>query len=52
MQIYAIYFQKPGVGRGSDQKNPQGIVIALWILTISGATKNAAGSKCADLQGN
>src|SRR5450756_743280 len=50
--IYAIYFHFSGVGRGSARKNSLKIRIAPWILGINGVSKNAAGSKSADLQGN
>src|SRR5450756_1638584 len=32
--IFAIYFQKTGVGRGSPGKNPLKIIITPWILGI------------------
>ncbi|HEV2694856.1 MAG TPA: hypothetical protein VG347_18320, partial [Verrucomicrobiae bacterium] len=44
-QIYAIYFHFAGVGRGSDQKNSEKIIIILLTLAKNGALKNLPRSK-------
>jgi len=50
--IYAIYFQKTGVGRRSTGKNSLKIIIAPWILWIIAITSRAATPKTAHLLGN
>ena len=45
MQIYAIYFQKTGVGRGSARKNSLKNRIAPWLLMIIGITRRVARHK-------
>src|SRR5882724_693822 len=52
MQIYAIFLQKTGVGRGSTGKNPVKMEIAMWILGIIGALKKEPVAKLAVLLGN
>ncbi|HSY19038.1 MAG TPA: hypothetical protein VK815_11915 [Candidatus Acidoferrales bacterium] len=52
MQIYAIYFQKTRVGRGSNPENSLKIIIALKKLMTIGVLKMADSPKYADLLGN
>ena len=41
--IFAIFLQKSRVGRGANAENSLKIRIALWLLTITGVFRTAAG---------